>query len=245
MADLRINRALAATGYCSRRAADRLIEEGRVKVNGKPVTDFNLAVDPERDVIAVDDQELSSRDHVYVAFHKPRGVITTMKDEKGRQTVLDLLPGELQHLKPVGRLDRDSEGLLILTNDGDFAHRLAHPSRTRHVWKTYRVRVDGRLSDEAVTALEEGVLLSEGDGKAITLPARVTNISYDKECTVFSISIREGRNRQIRRMCAKLGYPVIRLVRVAIGRLQLKPMEPGEWKYLTRSDLDRLTDPGR
>lgn len=245
MADLRINRALAATGYCSRRAADRLIEEGRVKVNGKPVTDFNLAVDPERDVIAVDDQELSSRDHVYVAFHKPRGVITTMKDEKGRQTVLDLLPGELQHLKPVGRLDRDSEGLLILTNDGDFAHRLAHPSRTRHVWKTYRVRVDGRLSDEAVTALEEGVLLSEGDGKAITLPARVTNISYDKDCTVFSISIREGRNRQIRRMCAKLGYPVIRLVRVAIGRLQLKPMEPGEWKYLTRSDLDRLTDPGR
>lgn len=245
MADLRINRALAATGYCSRRAADRLIEEGRVKVNGKPVTDFNLAVDPERDVIAVDDQELSSRDHVYVAFHKPRGVITTMKDEKGRQTVLDLLPGELQHLKPVGRLDRDSEGLLILTNDGDFAHRLAHPSRTRHVWKTYRVRVDGRLSDEAVTALEEGVLLSEGDGKAITLPARVTNISYDKECTAFSISIREGRNRQIRRMCAKLGYPVIRLVRVAIGRLQLKPMEPGEWKYLTRSDLDRLTDPGR
>ncbi|MCA9804347.1 MAG: rRNA pseudouridine synthase [Cyanobacteria bacterium HKST-UBA02] len=243
MTSLRINRALAATGYCSRRAADRLIEEGRVKVNGKPVTDFNLAVDPDRDIIAVDDQELSSRDHVYVAFHKPRGAITTVKDEKGRQTVLDLLPEELQHLKPVGRLDRDSEGLLILTNDGEFAHRLAHPSRTRHVWKTYRVRVDGRLSDRAVTALEEGVMLSEERVK--TLPARVTNISYDKDCTVFSISIREGRNRQIRRMCAKLGYPVIRLVRVAIGRLQLKPMEPGEWKFLTRSDLDKLRDPGR
>ncbi|MGD9680134.1 MAG: pseudouridine synthase [Candidatus Obscuribacterales bacterium] len=243
MASLRINRALAATGYCSRRAADRLIEEGRVKVNGKPVTDFNLAVDPDRDIIAVDNQELSSRDHVYIAFHKPRGAITTVKDEKGRQTVLDLLPEELQHLKPVGRLDRDSEGLLILTNDGEFAHRLAHPSRTRHVWKTYRVRVDGRLSDRALTALEEGVMLSEERVK--TLPARVTNISYDKDCTVFSISIREGRNRQIRRMCAKLGYPVIRLVRVAIGRLQLKPMEPGEWKYLTRSELDKLMDPGR
>lgn len=236
---MRINRALALTGICSRRAADRLIEQGLVMVNGKQITDFNFSVDLENDRIHVSGKPLSTRQSLYIALYKPKGVITTVKDERGRKSVLDLLPEDLRHLKPVGRLDRDSEGLLILTNDGAFAHQLMHPSK--HVWKTYKVKVTGLLSADAIAGLERGVRLSEG----ISLAARVSNINCTTESSSFNISIRQGRNRQVRRMCAHLGYPVIRLVRVAIGRLQLKPMGPGEWKHLTKTDLENLIGPDR
>ncbi|MCA9817587.1 MAG: pseudouridine synthase [Cyanobacteriota/Melainabacteria group bacterium] len=231
---MRINRALALTGHCSRRKADQLIEEGRVCVNGATVKDFSLSVDLDLDVILVDGRPLASKNLQYMILHKPKDVITTCDDPGGRRAILDILPGHLKHLKPVGRLDRNSEGLLILTNDGDLAQKLAHPST--HIWKTYKVTVKGNVRDRDLETLVEGVELSGGR----TLPARLKLIARENEKTIFEISIREGKNRQIRRMCAQLGYPVNRLVRVAIGRLQLKPLAPGEWRLLSREEIEKL-----
>ncbi len=231
---MRINRALALTGYCSRRKADQLIEAGRVRVNGVIVEDYSLDVDLEMDAILVDEEPLRSRAYQYIVVHKPKDVITTCDDPQGRRTILDILPENLRHLKPVGRLDRQSEGLLIMTNDGDLSQSLAHPST--HIWKTYKVTVKGHLEDRDLKAMEQGVELSVGK----TLPAKVEIHEREQEKSCFSISIREGKNRQIRRMCAQLGYPVIRLVRVAIGRLQLKPMAPGQWQVFSRDEIEKL-----
>lgn len=231
---MRINRALALTGFCSRRKADLLIGEGRVAVNGSIVDDYSLSVDLESDEILVDGKPLKSKDYQYLILYKPKDIMTTCDDPQGRKTVLDILPDHLKHLKPIGRLDRASEGLLIFTNDGDFAHLLAHPSK--QIWKTYKVYVEGCLDEKSVQKLESGVLLNSG----LTLPSKVEVVSAEDEKSIFLISIREGKNRQIRRMCSSLGYPVNRLVRVAIGRLQLKPMAPGQWKLLEKDQIERL-----
>jgi len=230
----RLNRAIAATGICSRRRADDLIAAGRVSVNGKSVSDFNFLVDPALDRLEVDGKDLFVRDFEYIIVYKPRGIVTTCEDEKGRENILSVLPLDLRHLKPVGRLDMDSEGLLLLTNDGDFAQRMAHPSH--HVYKHYEVTVSGELNSSVVAHLRDGILLDDGK----TLPAKVRLIKATKEKSLVEIGIREGRNRQIRRMCAKVGYPVTRLVRVAIGGLQLRQMEPGEWRHLTPEEVDEL-----
>lgn len=230
----RLNRAIAATGYCSRRRADELIADGRISVNGKVTVDFNHLVDLKKDRLSVDGKPLQSRRHEYVLLYKPKGVITTCEDEKGRQVVLDLLPPELQHLKPVGRLDRDSEGLLLLTNDGDLTQHLTHPSE--HVFKSYKVTVEGKITDATLKQLAEGVVLNDG----ITLPATVTLINREKDKSLIEISIREGRNRQVRRMLEALGFPVKRLVRVAIGALQLRQMAPGQWRMLSPQELAGL-----
>lgn len=228
---MRLNRALAATGAVSRRQADECIAAGRVKVNGKVVKEFNTLVDVHSDTLSLDGKPLSFKKKIYVALYKPKGIVTTRNDERGRETVIDILPEKFEHLKPVGRLDRDSEGLLILTNDGDVAFQLTHPSVT--VWKKYLVTARGRLSVKTFEELAEGVELSDGR----TLPARISEITYREDRTQFHIAISEGRNRQIRRMLAQVGHPVIRLVRVAIGRLQLKPMGPGEWRYLSPEEI--------
>jgi len=228
----RLNRAVAATGTVSRRQADELIEAGRVKVNGVVVTEFNCLVDPQKDKISVDGKAASFKKKIYIAVYKPKGIVVTRADERGRKTVLDLLPRTLDHLKPVGRLDRDSEGLLIMTNDGDAAFRLTHPSKS--VWKKYQVVVKGRIKEAAFDELREGIELSDG----MTLPARITDIFFGEDRTFFCIAICEGRNRQIRRMCEEVGHPVIGLVRVAIGRLQLKPMGPGAWRYLSPEEIE-------
>ncbi|MBX9666310.1 MAG: rRNA pseudouridine synthase [Candidatus Obscuribacterales bacterium] len=229
---LRLNRALASTGAMSRRQADVAIEAGRVRVNGVVVTEFNRLIDPVRDKLSVDGKSLSFKKKIYIALNKPKGIVTTVADERGRETVVDLLPKTLSHLKPVGRLDKDSEGLLIMTNDGDVAYRLTHPSKD--VWKKYQVTVRGIPPDSVFEQLEEGIELLDG----ITLPARITDIQDRTDRTSFHIAICEGRNRQIRRMCDEVGHPVIRLVRVAIGRLQLKPMGPGEWRYLSPKEIE-------
>ena len=203
-------------------------------MNGSVVTDFNYDVDFDRDAISVDGKPLKSRDYQYLILHKPKDVLTTCDDPGGRRTVMDILPPEYKHLKPVGRLDRQSEGLLILTNDGDFSHKLMHPSK--QIWKTYKGTCGGRLQDQDRQKLEQGVELKDG----ITLPSKVEIKSIEEDKSTFLISIREGRNRQIRRMCSQLGYPVIRLVRVAIGRLQLKPMAPGQFKFLSKDQIEEL-----
>jgi pseudouridine synthase len=231
---LRLNQALAATGFCSRRKADELIAAGRVAVNGTVCTDFSRTIDPQNDRLHVDGKALAFQPHIYIALHKPRGVVTTTADERGRKSVIDLLPASLRHLKPVGRLDMNSEGLLILTNDGEFALRLTHPRH--HLPKLYAVRVRGQVSDRHVRQLASGVQLEDG----ITLPAEVTVTERNKTYTDLQITLKEGRNRQIRRMFAYLGYPVQRLVRLAIGGLQLGHTAAGTWRYLTSQEVSAL-----
>jgi len=230
----RLNQAVAKSGFSSRREADRLIAAGRVSVNGEPVTDFNRVVDPDTDELRVDGKILRIKQYIYVAMYKPRGVVTTCADELGRKQVLDLLPLKLHHLRPVGRLDMDSEGLLIFTNDGNLTQRLTHP--LHHLPKRYLVTVKGRLGSADLERMSAGLVLSDGK----TQPARASLVSQDASASTFELVLREGRNRQIRRMCAQLGYPVQRLVREGIGRLQLGQMTPGSWRYLTAAEISQL-----
>lgn len=230
----RLNRAIAATGFCSRRRADELIASGKVMVNGKTVTDFNHAVDLDSDNLVIEGKQLRAKKLEYIMLYKPSGVVTTCSDERGRESIVELLPNNLSHLKPVGRLDMDSEGLIILTNDGDLSQALAHPSK--HVFKRYEAFVEGKISDAALRQMAKGMRLDDG----LTLPAETALINRNEDESIFEIAIREGRNRQIRRMCAKLGYPITRLVRVAIGGLQLGEMEPGEWRHLTVREIKAL-----
>ena len=231
---LRLNQAIAKTGLCSRRKADELIASGRVRLNSEVCTDFSQLVDPERDKLTVDGKPLSVRSFTYVLLNKPAGIVTTTADEQGRETVIDLLPPELRHLKPVGRLDMYSEGLLVLTNDGDLAFKLTHPRQ--HIPKLYEVRLRGFIPDEQLQMIADGIPLEE----ATTLPAEVEIIGRNKSHTDLQITIIEGRNRQIRRMFAYLGYPVVRLVRLAVGGLQLGHIAPGTWRYLSGQELSEL-----
>ena len=231
---LRLNQAIAQSGLCSRRRANELVLAGRVKVNGQRAVSFSALVEPGRDLIEVDGQPVAKRDFVYVMLHKPKGIITTCSDQLARSTVLDLLPPSLQDLKPAGRLDRDSQGLLLLTNDGVLIQALTHPKS--HFPKTYRVSVAGLLSPSAIKKLESGVRLSG----SLTQNAKIRLISAKTGKSSFEIVIYEGKNRQIRRMCGSLGLPVINLLRVAIGGLQLSGLKSGTWRHLSGQELSRL-----
>ena len=230
----RLNRLIASSGLCSRRDADLLIKEGRVTVNGVVVVDFHTPVDERRDQIAVDRKLIKRKKLEYIMLNKPKGVITTCDDERGRRSVIDLLPDDLKHLNPVGRLDRDSEGLLLLTNDGNLAQNLTHPSS--HIGKTYKVSVEGRLTRAIIDKLTKGLDL---DGQ-VTAPAIVKVVNFESNHTVFEITLTEGRNRQVRRMCASQGLTVRRLVRTAIGGLQLKSLKSGTWRRLSESEVKGL-----
>jgi len=233
-APCRLNKAIAACGIASRRDADELIKAGKVSVNGVTVTNLATVVNPGKDVLRVEGKSILSKKMTYIALHKPRGVIASCEDEKNRRCVLDLLPAELKHLKPVGRLDRDSAGLLIMTNDGDLTYALTHPSQ--EVDKTYVVTISGQLTKEQTRQLSEGILLADG----MTRPAAVKVLETGVEQSTFEIVIHEGRNRQIRRMCSQLGLPVVRLVRAAIGGLQLKGLKPGTWRVLSNTEVSDL-----
>lgn len=230
----RLNRAISATGFCSRRKADEYIAAGRVSVNGKTIGEFHFEVDLEADELRVDNRPLTIQYFDYILLYKPAGIVTTCNDEFERRNVLDLLPSQFHHVRPVGRLDLASEGLLILTNDGDLTQWLTHPSHT--VFKRYEVTVEGAITTKALEQLAAGVRLDDG----MTLPANVQLINKAQQRSTFALSIREGRNRQIRRMCMKVGYPVKRLVRVGIGGLQLRSMQPGDWRTLTSDEIQML-----
>jgi len=232
--EFRLNQALAKTGECSRRDADRLIAAGRVKVNGKVVTDFSFKVSPQTDNLTVDGKRVRIQAYVYLAMYKPAGIVTTCSDEQGRTTILDLLPGNLQHVRPVGRLDMYSEGLILLTNDGSLTQKVTHP--VYHLPKHYLVTVRGSVSQQDLRHMSRGVVLEDGP----TLPANVRLIERDPRNSIFELSIQEGRNRQIRRMCDQLGYRVSRLVRLGIGGLQLGQMTPGSWRHLSKAELTEL-----
>ncbi len=231
---VRLNKAIAACGICSRRAADDLIATGKVKVNGKQVTDFHTVVNLGQDELSVNGRKLSVRPHQYVLLNKPQGIVTTCKDEFSRKSILDLLPIELRHLKPAGRLDYDSSGLILLTNNGPLILALSHPKH--QVLKTYRVTVSGKCALEAVKQLASGINLKETK----TSKAKVNVLISNEEQSIIELTIAEGKNRQIRRMCAQLGLPVINLVRTSIGKLQLENLRPGKWRYLKQNEIDAL-----
>jgi 23S rRNA pseudouridine2605 synthase len=225
----RLNRYLASTGVGSRRAVEELIRAGRVTVNGD-VAGLTTRVEPG-DEVRLDGRPLEAQAVRVLLLHKPAGVITTARDPQGRPTVLDLVGGD-QRLFPVGRLDRDTAGLLVITNDGDLAQRLAHPSHG--VPKTYLAHVRGDPGPEAVDALRSGVELDDGP----TAPAAVERAGPG----LLRITIHEGRNRQVRRMCAAVGHPVLELQRTRYGPLELGDLRPGRWRELAGDELERLRD---
>jgi pseudouridine synthase len=231
---VQLHRALSKLGLGSRGQAWGWIVAGRVRVDGRVVRDPLTWVDLAQ-AITLDGERPAKRE-VSIALHKPAGVVTTRRDERGRRTVFDLLPPDLGYLIAAGRLDADSEGLLILTSDGPLAARLTDPAR--HVPKTYHVSFDGAIGEDALKALRRGVLLDDGP----TRPARVERLPAPEGQTTLEVVLTEGRNRQIRRMIAAVGFRVRRLVRVRIGRYELGTLAPGEHVVLDGGDLARLED---
>jgi 23S rRNA pseudouridine2605 synthase len=225
----RLQKVLSAAGVCSRRKAEEIITEGRVTVNGKTAL-LGEKADPERDLIAVDGKKIGRpAQHTYIMLHKPRGYVTTLSDEKGRKTVAELTADCAARVWPVGRLDMDSEGLLLLTDDGELTHRLTHPSH--EIPKEYHVRVDGDIAS-ALPILSVPMTL---DGEEM-IADRVEQIGPDR----LLIVIHQGKNRQVRRMCAAAGLTVKRLIRKREGDLQLGELKPGCRRYLTRDELEKL-----
>ncbi len=237
MRDVRIQKVLSEQGVASRRAAEKLIEQGRVKLNGRPVS-LGDKMDPRRDILSIDDQNIyinRKMEHGYYMLHKPRGYITTMKDERGRKTVAELVEDLPQKVLPVGRLDKDSEGLLFFSNDGEFINMLTHPSHG--ISKLYRTTVRPRATEEKIIELTNGVTLDDGTK---TLPAVVRVVTDEPERTVLEISIKEGKNRQIRRMCEAVGLEVIRLRRTAVGPVKLGMLPPGKIRELKPFEVNAL-----
>lgn len=236
MEKIRIQKIISDSGFCSRRKAEELISKNRVKNNGRPVK-LGDKGDPVRDIITVDDERIfydRKKQFTYIMLNKPRGYVTTMEDEMGRRCVTELLSGVSDRVYPIGRLDRNSEGLLLFTNDGVFANSIMHPSK--HVSKTYRVTVRPDISDEQLIKLTEGVLI---DGKK-TLPATINVLTKEAGRVVLQMVIREGRNRQIRRMCEAVGLEVARLKRTGVGPIKLGMLKPGTWRELTADELRSL-----
>ena len=231
----RLQKFIARCGIASRREAENIILSGRVTVNKKTVTELGTKVDEDNDKVFLDGQRiLPEKKLYYIMLNKPKGYVTTVKDEFDRKTVLELVEDLDARLYPVGRLDYDSEGLLLLTNDGDFAYKLTHP--TQHVAKKYHAVVEGVADLEHVLKLRKGV---EIDGY-LTKPAKVEIADVRERTTQLNITISEGKNRQIRRMCEAVGLPVIKLTRVNIGGISLGNLPKGKWRHLTEAELKIL-----
>ena len=231
---IRLQKFLSQSGVTSRRGAEELIAAGRVKVNGRPAR-LGDKVDPKRDKVVVAGRRVVAQtEKMYIMLHKPRGYVTTMRDEQDRKCVADLVVDAGQRLLPVGRLDKDSEGLLLMTNDGEFINLLTHPSR--HVAKVYRVSVRGEVTEELLARLSAGVEL---DGRR-TNPCEMDILAKDENRTVLRIVLYEGRNRQIRRMCESAGLTVIRLKRTEVAGVKLGMLPVGKWRELNEKELKRL-----
>ncbi len=231
---LRLNHFLAMSGVCSRRAADEMIRSGRVEVNGALVTELGVRIDPDADDVRFDGSRVQPERPTYVLFNKPAGVICTNARHEQKKRVIDFLPTVKGRLFTVGRLDLDSEGLILLTNDGTFALEMTHPRYG--VPKLYAVMVRGRIEQRDIDKARGGVWLAEGPTTGMNVV--VERVGKDK--TYMKVTLREGKNREIRRVFAKLGYPVIELKRVRIGELTLHGLSAGEWRFLQRHEVDEL-----
>ena len=237
MAEQRIQKVLADQGICSRREAERLIAAGKVKVNGHPVS-LGDKMDPDYDKVSIDGKNVRivrKRQYTYIMLHKPRGYLTTRSDDRGRKTVMELVADVPAMLRPVGRLDKDSEGLLLMSDDGAFINLLTHPSGG--VGKLYRVTVNPRATEEQIVTMASGVVLDDG---VRTQPCVIHVVTVEPGRTVLEITLHEGRNRQIRRMCSAVGLQVVRLKRSAEGPVKLGMLQPGEYRELKKSEVNAL-----
>jgi 23S rRNA pseudouridine2605 synthase len=236
-APVRLQKLLAAAGFGSRRETERFLIDDRVTVNGR-VAELGDSADPRVDEIRVDGERLTRERPAYWLLHKPRGVVTTLRDEAGRRTVIDFIPAAAGRVYPVGRLDKETSGLLLLTNDGDTTHALLHPSMGNE--REYKVNVKGLIDAKAVTRLEKGIVLEEGR----TAPGKVSGVRRDSEAgtSSFSLTLVEGRKRQIRRSLLMLGFPVRRLVRVRMGPLRLGRLAVGEARPLRSEERRALME---
>ncbi|GAC1348754.1 MAG: hypothetical protein NVSMB27_17810 [Ktedonobacteraceae bacterium] len=238
----RLARFLAHAGIASRRYAESLIASGRVQVNGVTVTAQGTRIDPVHDIVSVDGKSIvATSRHAYVLLHKPVGYVSTTSDPQGRPTVLDLLPPELRRLRvyPVGRLDIDTSGLLLLSNDGEFALHLSHPRYSME--KHYHALVEGCPGEAALEALRKGITITEDDGRShTTSPAQVRLLRKEGANSWLALTIHEGRKRQIRRMMAVIGHRVFQLMRVGIGPLAIGDVPIGMWRYLTDEEVRAL-----
>lgn len=231
----RLQKIISAAGITSRRASEALILNGQVAVNGSVVTELGSKADPTKDTITVDGKPLKiNAQRLYILLNKPTGYITALKDGQGRALVTDLLIGVSERVYPVGRLDYNTEGLLLLTNDGEWANRLMHPSH--EIEKEYHVRVRGKVIDQQLKRMAEGIELEDG----LTAPATVNLIKNGEQNDWISVAIHEGRNRQVRRMCEAVSLSVVRLKRIRYGTLELGTLRAGKYRFLTDAEVSEL-----
>lgn len=237
MSEERLQKILSRAGISSRRAAEKIILEGRVTVDDKIISELGAKADTEKNKICVDGKILKfDEEKIYILLNKPKNFLCTVKDDRGRKTVLDLVKNISERIYPVGRLDFDSEGLIILTNDGELTNLLLHPKFK--INKTYRAKIFGELTDEKIKKLRAGIELDDG----LTAPAEVFVISREKNFSVVEITIHEGRNRQIRRMFAAVGCEVKKLIRIKFANLTLKGVESGKFRRLTENEIKNLKE---
>jgi 23S rRNA pseudouridine2605 synthase len=232
---MRLQKYLAESGVASRRASEDLIRAGRVTVDGAPA-ELGMTVDPSQNAVAVDGRTVEPESKVYVVLNKPKGVITTARDTHARETVLDLLDGVASRVFPVGRLDRDVTGTLLLTNDGELANRLIHPRY--EIDKVYSAWVEGIVAPATLHKLAEGVILEDGP----TSPATASIIKTNGSRTLLQLTVHEGRKHLVKRLCSAVGHPVRCLRRVSLGPLRVDQLRPGEWRYLTPEEVRELKE---
>ncbi|MDY2677736.1 MAG: pseudouridine synthase [Oscillospiraceae bacterium] len=236
MAEERLQKFLSECSVASRRKSEQLILEGRVYVNGKKAS-LGDKVNPKKDVVTVNGKKVSQvKEKYYIMLNKPRGYVTTMSDELGRKCVKELVEGVGAVVYPIGRLDRDSEGLLLLTNDGEFANHIMHPSK--HISKTYRVTVRSSVSAEQIEKLSDGAIVID---EREVLPAEIHVLEKSETRSVLQMTIFEGRNRQIRKMCEAVGLEVARLKRTAVGSVKLGMLRTGDWRELSEDEIKKLS----
>ncbi len=238
---MRLQKYLALSGVASRRNAEKMILEGRISVNHRTVTEMGFLVDENCDLVEADGNPVSIQNEKhYIAYNKPVGEVTTVSDPEGRATVMDKFRDFPVRLYPVGRLDYDTSGLLLLTNDGEFTQKLTHPSF--EIWKTYEAVVRGEPNEGNVKRFAEGLTLDDGP----TLPALLTVIGHKGNNAIAEVRIREGRNRQVRRMLEAIHHPVLKLRRVGFGPVELDPdLKPGAWRYLKEDEVSKLLGAAR
>lgn len=232
---MRLQKYMAKCGIASRRKSEEIILEGRVKVNDIFVKELGVTINPKKDIVKVDNKIIKLEENkIYIMLNKPKGYVTTVKDKHSEKIVLDLINGVKERIYPVGRLDVDTTGLLLLTNDGDLAYKLTHPSY--EIPKKYIALVKGIPNNKKLYKFRKGLKI---DGR-MTAEAYIKILKRNRDTSLLEISIHEGRNRQVRKMCKYIGHPVIQLERVAIGKLELGNLGIGEWRYLTSKEIEYL-----
>ncbi|WP_427338755.1 pseudouridine synthase [Caloranaerobacter sp. DY30410] len=232
---MRLQKYLAMCGVASRRKSETLILQGRVKVNGKVVDKLGYKIDPDIDIVLVDNKRvIKKEDYIYIALNKPEGYITTVKDQFNRPTVLDLVKSINERIYPVGRLDYDTSGLIFLTNDGDLTYKLTHPKH--EIEKVYIAKIKGVPTEKELNEFRNGLKIDN----YVTSKAKIKVLKKYNNYSIVKITIHEGKNRQVRKMCEKINHPVIKLKRIAIGKIELGNLKKGNWRYLSKKEIEYL-----